>query len=190
MIEHPGFWLAQGIGLLGLLFNCGAFLFKRRQTILAATIVASLLWIFHFWLLGATTGMVMNVLCLVRQSLFYFRGAKWLESRCWVYGMIGVFIIGGAFSWTGASSALPVLGCIFGTIAMWQIHTRHLRVLSMISPPLWITYNSMHGSLMGVLTEIIILGVQVIGYCMHELGWLKKRYQPQIKTTGTTEDLI
>jgi hypothetical protein len=162
-------WLAQGVGLGALLVNCGAFLFKSRQAIIGLQILSSGIWAFHFGLLDAQTAVAMNLLGMVRQGVFFFRVRHgWAASRWWPVGFCFAFLVGGFLSWQSLSSLLPIAAMLIGTIAVWQIETWKLRLLCMIPPPLWFSYNFLYGSLAGMLAEGIILSVQAVGYLMHE----------------------
>ncbi|MEK7070605.1 MAG: YgjV family protein, partial [Patescibacteria group bacterium] len=50
-----------------------------------------------------------------------------------------------------------------GTIAFWQSNPRYIRLIGLISPPLWFTYNYISGSYAGMFAEIILLSSNLIG---------------------------
>jgi len=183
MSESHLFWLTQFFGLLATLANCSSFLLKKRSSIMGWQIVSSSLWVAHFLFLGAPTAVIMNLLGLVRQVVFYFRGrSSRIRSGWWPIAFCAAFLLGGYLTWEGWPSAFPTLGMIFGTIAMWQVETKKLRLLSMIPPPLWFTYNTVHLSFAGMFTEVFILISQLTGYFWHET----KRSRPPSEESKAT----
>jgi len=73
-----------------------------------------------------------------------------------------IFIIADALTWQGLLSLLPLGGTISGTISYWQKRTKWLRLLALISPPLWFTYNFISHSYPGMLTEIFLISSTLI----------------------------
>jgi hypothetical protein len=48
-------------------------------------------------------------------------------------------------------------------LAVWQKNPRMIRLLSLLSPPLWLIYNVLSGSYPGILSEIFLLTSTLIG---------------------------
>jgi hypothetical protein len=167
--KESWFWTAQWVGAVALLVNCGSFLLKSRSSILAWQILSSALWVVHFLLLGAPSAVMMNFLGVVRQTVFFYRGrSKHIRSAWWPIGFCTAFCLGGAVTWEGWPTLLLTVAMVFGTIALWQVETRKLRLLSMIPPPLWFAYNMLHLSFAGMLTELFVFFSQATGFFLHE----------------------
>ncbi|MFV0415627.1 MAG: YgjV family protein [Chthoniobacterales bacterium] len=167
-MEYP-FWLIQGLGGLAALVNCTCFLLKRRDRIVGGQMLSAILWALHFGLLGAQTAVVMNALGFARQGVFALREhAKWAQSSRWLVFFCLAFTIGGLLSWESWVSLLPILGMLIGTIGMWVINTKHLRLINMIPPPLWFLHNYLHFSIGGMLSDSIIFFSLIAGYLIHE----------------------
>lgn len=163
------FLWAQGVGIIGLLVNCGSYLLRTRRQILGLQLVSSALWAIHFGMLDAPTAVAMNLLAVARQAVFFYRGEKrWASSGWWPFAFSCVFAAGTWLTWEGPASLLPCAGMVLGTIALWQVETRRLRLLCMLPPPLWLSYNILHGSLPGIATEIFIFISQLVGFWKHE----------------------
>lgn len=76
---------------------------------------------------------------------------------------IAAFLIASILTWQGQISVLPMMGMVSGTIAFWQKEARLVRLIGILSPPLWFTYNIIVGSYPGMITEVIILSSNLIG---------------------------
>lgn len=129
---------------------------------LRISMVGQILYAIHFMLLGAMTGSVMNLIGAVRSYLF----AKFNDSKKPIvlfWSFIVTYLIATILTWHGLTSLLPMVGMITGTIAFWQSKPQHIRLLGLISPPLWFTYNFVSGSYPGMLAEIVLLTSNLIG---------------------------
>lgn len=163
------FWLIQALGVLAALVNCTCYLLKRREHIVGWQMLSAILWTLHFALLGAHTAATMNMLGFARQGIFSQRErARWAQSIWWLVLFCLAFAIGGLLSWQNWISALPAIAMIIGTIAMWVINTKLLRILNILPIPLWFIHNYLHFSVGGMLSDSFIFCSLVVGYLIHE----------------------
>ena len=122
--------------------------------------VGSLFWTTHLLLLGAWTGGLLNLLGLVRGSVYSQRGARAWASRPfwpWLFGALCV----GAAAWAGLaqgegprlllSAAAQCLGCY----ALWTFRVRLARLLLVVVSLLWLVYDVLAGSIPGTLCEVL-----------------------------------
>lgn len=147
-------WIAQGIGFAGLAFALLSFQRKERKGILFFQTVASLSFFFHYFILCAYTGSVMNLLAATRNIVFYHKEKKWASKRYWLYLFITIYIISTVFTWKSNYSILPLIGVVVGTISFWMKSPRLTRLIILISPPCWFIYDLFSGSIPGMITEI------------------------------------
>ena len=78
-------FITQAIGFVGLFFAFISFQKKQRGGILFFQILASAFYFFHFLLLGAYTGSVMNLIGAFRNYIFYNREKAWAGKLFWFY---------------------------------------------------------------------------------------------------------
>ena len=64
------FWIAQGIGVIALVFSILSYQSKTRDQILLRQLLGSIVYIVHFTLLSAWTGVVMNAIVVFRNWIF------------------------------------------------------------------------------------------------------------------------
>lgn len=75
-----------GVQLLGLIPSVIAFTSLQtgdRKRILLLMVLCDFMWLAHYMLLGAYTGVMINVVGLLRAVLSYNNDKKWAESRGW-----------------------------------------------------------------------------------------------------------
>lgn len=88
-----------------------------------------------------------------------------------------IFSAAGILTWQGPVSLLPVFGMISGTLAFWQQNPKHIRMFALISPPLWFTYNAISDSYPGILTEIVMFSLNVVGIYRFDIHKASQQYK-------------
>ena len=155
--------IPQIIGYIATVICILSFQAKTQKGIVIMQTFSAGLFAIHFFLIGAFSGALLNVVCTIRAIIFTFRHKKWAGSVIWVYVfsilsfccyLITIFfltkdptpkdyIIG----------LLPVLGNVATTIATRLENAKLVRRYAFIASPLWLTYNAVMGSIGGVITE-------------------------------------
>ena len=157
-------FLIQGIGYLALLFVILSFQKNSRVKLLVYMLIGVALFVLHYALLRAWIGSVMNLIEAAMVFVaFKKETTKWAKKRLWLYVAIGAYVITGALTAKTVIDALPVLGQILGTIAVWQSKPRTIRFIMLAPRPLWFAYNLVVGSYAGVAAEVFILASVLVG---------------------------
>lgn len=156
--------IAQAVGFLALFLVILSFQNGKRVKILLLMLCGVILFVFHYGLLGAWVGSVMN---LVEAGMIYVaykkQTAAWARSKLWLYGFILLFALAGAATAHGWIDVLPIVAQIFGAIAVWQISPRAIRFIMLAPRPLWFIYNLIVGSYAGLAGEVFVFLSVVIG---------------------------
>jgi hypothetical protein len=170
-------WIAQIIGFIGLLLGVLSFQQKQRKGILLFQILASGVYFFHFLLLGALTGAVMNILGAARNWVFYHQDKPWAGKVIWLYFFLIAYAISTLLTWKNPSSILPLIGMYAGTVSYWLKNPKSIRLVILFSPPCWFTYNLIAGSIPGMLTEIFTAVSVIVAIVRFDL----RKQQPSKK---------
>jgi hypothetical protein len=150
----PHHMIAQLIGFVAVCCTFTLYQFNNRRQMLVISLCGAMLYALSFGLLGARTGLTMNLLSAVRVLVFSRYDST--QRPVWVmYTFIILFIGGGLISWQGWYSILPIIGMVSSTVAFWQLKPVHIRRLSLISPPCWFIYNLIVGSYAGMAAEVV-----------------------------------
>jgi len=113
--------------------------------------------------LGASTGFALNIVCIVRNILFYFLD---LRSRLYYPGVIILtlaMIFVGALSWQGYISLLMITALAANTVILSLGNPQLLRKSILVTSTLVIIYNIVVFSIGGILSESIAIFSSVIG---------------------------
>lgn len=145
------------IGFCGTLMLFIMYQQNDRKMILLFQIIGASFFSIHFFLLGAYTGSILNAIAVIRAVVYSKRDNKFFGSEFWLWFFIVVSAIAGIFTWQGFESILPIIAMIVGSVSIWVIKPRHIRILSFIPSPMWLTYNIINVSIPGAVTEIFIM---------------------------------
>ncbi len=158
---------AQIIGVIATLSCLISFQQKTQRAIVLFQLLNHALWMTHFLLLGAWSGSVMNIVGILRCTVFSLRETHaWARHNLW-YFLFGALIIGASvFSWVqgdGAMALLPMAGMLLTTYSLTLHDPFRVRCLTFFNSPFWMVYDLLKGTLFGVLTEIMAMTSIVIG---------------------------
>jgi hypothetical protein len=169
--------IAQGVGMVGLIFAIISFQNNKRNLILVFLGMAQMCFIVHFALLGVWTASAMNIVGSTRTFFFMLRGRKkWMDNDLVMYVFISLFLIAGILSWRNWLSLLPIMAMAIETIGVWQKDPRKIRFIVIIPRPMWITFNVIHRSYAGMLTEFFVIPSLITGIVRFDiLPWVEKK---------------
>lgn len=156
------FWFAQLIGVAGFLFSVLSYNSKTRSAILTHQSSGSLVYMFHYILLGGWTGAAMELLVVMRNWVFLKKETHaWAANIRWMYFFMALALLLLFFTWQGPISLLPVTGILLGVYTRWHHGPAKIRLFSLVGVVLWIPYNiyiqSIAATVSGVVMGLIIL---------------------------------
>ena len=158
------------VTLIGHVFgfiSVGLFFYSYQRTqkskIMIIQTVATALSCVQYLLIGAFSGFALNIVCIVRNFIFFYRDrnrSTKLTSPILLALCLAVVSI---FSWEGIHSLLITLGLVVNTICMGVFNTKTFRKTILISSSLILVYNIFAFSYSGILSESISLISVIIG---------------------------
>ena len=173
--------MAQGIGVAAMMVAVTIYQTNTRKAIFLLSMIASLLWATHFFLLGAFTGSAMNLVGSVRA--YTFLSVKPNKKNRWVmWSFAGLLALATILTWHGALSLLPLTGSMFGVFGDWQRRPKMIRRLNFGSSPPWLIYNVISGSYPGVVVEILRMTSNLIGQYRFDFKPYRKKLLRSAKT--------
>ncbi len=163
------FWVAQGVGLVALIFSVFSYQSKTRDKLLGRQMAGAFIYMLHFALLSAWTGFAMNALVALRNWIFGKKNThSWAGSPAWMFLFMVLAVASLFFTWEGYISLLPVIAMILGVYARWQEQVSQIRIFTLIGCILWIPYNVTVQSYTGVVIDLIVIGSVVYGMWKHD----------------------
>lgn len=169
------FYIAQGVGVIGLCLAIISFQKNTNKGILLFQIMASLTFTIHFILLGAYTGAVMNFFGAARNTIFFSREKGWANNKNWMYLFIVIYIIAGIITYKNNYSLLPMAAMILSTVGLWVKTPKYTRLIMLTASPCWLIYNIVNASVAGILTELFALSSLLTAMVRFDYFQIKKQ---------------
>lgn len=159
----------QIIGIAAMIFSVLSFQMNKHKQVMIMQIIASSLFGIQYLLLGAYTGLTVNMIATIRGIIFYNKDKKWASNNVWLIIFITSFIISGIFTWQGPSSLLIVCAMILNTFSFSFTKIKLVRTTILVSSPLILIYNILAGSIGGAISELCVEISSIIGLFRYDI---------------------
>ena len=123
-----------------------------------------LLFALQYGLLGAATGMAMNLLGCVRNVIFVRLVAREKRTTAARIVFSGLFLLFTALTWAGPKSILSGVAKVLSTVAYGSANLRLLRGLILVTSSSWFVYNALVGSWAGCVCEALTIGSILVAF--------------------------
>ena len=108
--------LGQIFGIIAVILGFICYQMNSQKKILIAQTATALTFCIHYLLIGATSGLVMNILAIFRNLAYYHRDKKIFSGKkCPIFFAV-VMGIAGILSWQDYYSIFVVLGLVINTL--------------------------------------------------------------------------
>jgi len=136
---------------------------KNRKNIILCKLSADIFWILHYFCLGATAGMIPNLVGFFREIVFYNRNSKkWANTPLWVALFIVVNLSLGIRTFNEWYNIIPIVASSFVTISLWLNNPNLTKIISAPVCVSFLIYDIFVGSYIGIINESIsILSVAI-----------------------------
>ena len=148
----------QAIGFLGMAFSLIAMQSKSYNRLTFLRISSELTFGIQYLLAGAWTGMATNFASVGTNSVYRYRIKNGKSTLPFQIAFAFLYTALCLISWHGWISFLIVGAKVISTIAMGIKNTRTIRILSLISYPLWLVYNISVGLIAAITNDCITIG--------------------------------
>ena len=162
-MEQVLYIIGQTLGVLAVILGFVNYQVKSREHVLYVHIVTALCFLVHYLLIGAYSGMAMNVVAAIRDIVYYKAGKNGRVSRVLSVGFMLIMGVMGVLAWEAWDSIFVIAGLMINSFAMSFINPNNVRKSILISSPMVITYNVFVHSYGGVIYESIVIVSSVIG---------------------------
>ena len=155
--------IGQIIGIIAMAIFFISYQFKEAKKLMVFQCLAVVSICIHYLLIGATSGLILNLVCLAR-NICYANRDKRLLSGIWVpiFFCIAMGIVG-ILSWQDYYSIFIITGLIINTIFLSQPNTQILRYSILLTSPLVFTYDVFVLSVGGMANEALAVTSSIIG---------------------------
>lgn len=155
--------IGQALGIIATIITFASYQMNTKKTLLIAATLATLSTCLSYFFLDASSGFVLNIVCLIRNVMFYFQDEKSMFNRISAYVLAAVMIVLGAFSWQGPVSLLIIIALAVNTVCMSYGNPQLLRKSILFTSTSVLLYNVFVFSIGGIANEAVSIVSSVIG---------------------------
>ena len=137
-------------------------IFDKKKLLLMQTLATATNCL-QYVLLGAYSGFALNIVCILRNLLFYHRDKKYLSGRWLPFALAAVMAGISAFSWDGYHSLFIIVGLMVNTVSLGLFESQNLRKSILVSCPLVLIYNVFEFAIGGIVIESVSILSAIIG---------------------------
>ena len=153
----------QIMGWVAALMTFLSYQCKDHKKLLIVQTLSSLSICISYLLLGAWSGMLLNVICIVRNFIIYRKDIKIFSYSFWPYALAAVMGAGGLLSWQGPMSLLVIVALVANTVFLYFPNVQNLRKSILITSTMVLIYNAYYTVWGGVVNEIIAITSSAVG---------------------------
>ena len=165
----------QGIGIVGIIASILSFQCAGHKRLLLLRTVNELCFGIQYGLLGAFTGIAMNLIGCIRNLVFTGLVEKKKSTLSMQIVFSAVFLVLIFATWSGYKSLLSGVAKVLSTIAYGNSNTGFVRAIILITSTSWLIYNYMVKSYAGCVCELLTLSSIRVGMIRVDLPGLRKR---------------
>ena len=163
--------IATVIGWISTIQSLFIFTAKKRGTILILKLINDVLNIINFTMLGTYTGAVLNVIAVLRESIFYLKDKqKWANSKIWLFVFLALMMLSPLSVVLDPSRSaterwiqiLPAMGSSLAVIGLYMNKEQVIRLLNFFAIAPWIAYNLFNNNIPALINSC--LGVVSVLY--------------------------
>ena len=160
--------LAQIISIIGMITAFISFQYKENKKLFVWLTISGVAFSISYFMLGAFTGGVLNVINIARGLVFgFFTGKK----RTYSFWIIAVALVASTIvTYTDYFSVLTMTGHLVTSFFMWKGNCRNIRMSQFfVASPIWLLYNICVFNLGGIICECFNLVSVLVS--LIRFGW-------------------
>ena len=157
------------IGVIAVIENLFIFAAIKRKNILRLKFLSDVLWFFNYALLGGLTGAILNVIAMLRETVFSLRESKkWASHIIWLPIFLTLTLISPALDCIKAAAfvpmtLLPATGSMLTVFGLFQKNPKVTRYIALVAQSLWLIYAAMLLNVTALISNALQIVSALIG---------------------------
>ncbi|MBE6597192.1 MAG: YgjV family protein [Ruminococcaceae bacterium] len=161
--------IPQIFGILAVATFLLSYQQKKRKNIILLNVTSRALYIIQYFLLGAFSGAVLDILGAIASVIAEKKDKPFLKKhlKAVIIAVNAVIIVTGLLLYENVYSLLPIAGVLLHTGAFWLSDERIIRRISLAGSPFWFVYNfksRAYGSAVGDILTMASIVIAMIKY--------------------------
>jgi hypothetical protein len=157
--------IGQILGIVATVITAISYQVNHKRGLLAVQSAATLSTCLSYLFLGAMSGFALNIVCLVRNGVFFFfdKSKKGVVYRIAAALLAACMVVLGVLSWQGWVSLLIIVALALNTLFMAFGTPQRLRQSVCFTSALVLAYNICVFSIGGIMNEALAIISSVVG---------------------------
>lgn len=160
----PIFIIGQCLGAVAIALGFLSYQMKTQGQLILMQACTTAVFAIHYLMLGAITGMAMNIVSFIRCVVYYFRNRSGSTERITPIIFTVIMAIMGIVTWNAWYSVFIFLGLVINTMCMAFSDPQKVRASIFVTSPLVIVYDVFTLSIGGIIYESVAITSSVIGF--------------------------
>ena len=136
---------------------------KEHKKLLIVQTLLSLSLTISYFCLEAWSGMLLNIVCIIRNFIIFRKDLKIFSYSFWPYALAALIGVVGFLSWQGPMSLLIIVALIINTLFLSFPNVQNLRKSIIITSIMVIIYDAYFTVWGGIVNEMIAIISSIIG---------------------------
>lgn len=149
--------IAQLLGFVAM--GVGFLIFQQssRKRILLLKLICDVLWVTHFAMIGAYSGMAISCIGCFREIVFAFRKEDSKKSNLWLAVFLALGIGSVVLTWKNMWCICSMISTVLSTVAYWQTKSNRIKCLLFLVSISQLVYAISSHSYAAIANEIIAM---------------------------------
>ena len=153
----------QILGIIAIGLGFLSYQMRSQKNVLLLQVITAAVFIVHYLMIGAVSGMALNVVNLLKNIVYFFRSKKDSHDKIIPAIFVILFAVVGIFTWEAWYSVFVYVGLIIHAIGFALSDAQKSRGSILISSPLVMLYNVFAQSYGGIVYEAVATVSAAIG---------------------------
>ena len=159
--------IGQILGFVAIALGILSYQMRTQKNLLLLQLANSAIFCLHYLLIGAISGMALNMVGLTRNAVFFRRNLMGKKDKITPIIFTVITAIVGIISWEAWYSIFVFLGMVIHAFCMAFSNAQNVRKSILITSPLVIIYDVFTLSVGGIIYETVAIISSLIGILRH-----------------------
>lgn len=173
------FWIATGIGILGMLACIMIFQQTERKRMLIWKMIADSLWLIQYVLLGAYGGVATTAVAILRGAVFLKWDPRKKGGKLILTAFLIISVTLGLLTWNNAFNLFSMAASVIAIVSFWIGNPKLSRILAFPISTSMLIYDVAYLSIMGIFNESFSMISSLIGILRHDVKKISDKKENQ-----------
>lgn len=159
----PIYIIGQIFGFVAIVLGILSYQMKTQKNLILLQFATSVVFCAHYLMIGAISGMALNIVCALRNLTFWVRSIKGSNDKITPIIFTVITAVVGVISWEAWYSVFIFFGLVINAFCMSFANPQNIRKSILVTSPLVMIYDVFSRSYGGFLYESVAIASSVVG---------------------------